>query len=178
VSRNIEFAKADEIDLSLVNHRILKTLNLNQICAATSLTNASYTREDHLKNDGTYSPKVTMILAGAGSGKTRVLVHRIAYLLQELNVDPSAIMATTFTNKAAREIKERIGFLMNEGKAPATDEDGLRQDSAPMPRWIGTFHGLCQQILLHNSSMAEMDGTVNIDESKQKTIVKDLMENM
>lgn len=119
-----------------------------------------------------------MILAGAGSGKTRVLVHRIAYLLQELNVDPNAIMATTFTNKAAREIKERIGFLMNDGQAPVTDNDALSLGSPPMPRWIGTFHSLCQKILLHNSSMAEMDGTVTIDDSKQKTIVKQLMEEM
>lgn len=71
-----------------------------------------------------------LVLAGAGSGKTRVLTHRIAYLIQELNVSPYRILAITFTNKAAGEMKERVARL--------TGQNGV---------WISTFHSLCAKIL-------------------------------
>ena len=73
-----------------------------------------------------------LVLAGAGSGKTRVLVHRIAWLLQAENVSPFAILAVTFTNKAAREMRSRIGELM------AQSMGGM---------WVGTFHGLAHRLL-------------------------------
>jgi DNA helicase-2/ATP-dependent DNA helicase PcrA len=66
-----------------------------------------------------------MVMAGAGSGKTRVLTRRIAHLILDKNVYPSQILAVTFTNKAAREMKERVGKLINE-------------DTNYM--WISTFH--------------------------------------
>jgi len=69
-----------------------------------------------------------LVLAGAGSGKTRVLTCRIAYLIGALNVDPWGILALTFTNKAAREMRGRMEKLL------ANDAPGL---------WIGTFHSIC-----------------------------------
>ena len=73
-----------------------------------------------------------LVLAGAGSGKTRVLVHRIAWLLQTEHVSPYSILAVTFTNKAAREMRNRI-------------EELLGQPMGGM--WVGTFHGLAHRLL-------------------------------
>ena len=74
----------------------------------------------------------TLVLAGAGSGKTRVLVHRVAWLVQVENVSPHGILAVTFTNKAAGEMRGRIESL-------------LATPSAPL--WIGTFHGIAHRLL-------------------------------
>ena len=73
-----------------------------------------------------------LILAGAGSGKTRVLTHRVAYLIAEKHVKPWNIMAITFTNKAAAEMRERVDRLAEEGA------EGV---------WISTFHSACVRIL-------------------------------
>ena len=73
-----------------------------------------------------------LLMAGAGSGKTRVLTHRIAYLIEEKNVNPWNILAITFTNKAAREMKERVNQLLGSG-----GEDV----------WVSTFHSMCVRIL-------------------------------
>lgn len=77
-----------------------------------------------------------LILAGAGSGKTKTLTHRIAYLIQEMGVFPSKILAVTFTNKAAREMRERLARLLGE----SADNRGF------MP-WMGTFHSICVRLL-------------------------------
>ena len=77
-----------------------------------------------------------LILAGAGSGKTKALTHRIAYLISHESVLPSQILAVTFTNKAAKEMRQRLGVLLGQ--------DGTRRDFMP---WMGTFHGICVRLL-------------------------------
>ena len=73
-----------------------------------------------------------LVIAGAGSGKTKVLTHKIAYLMTEKNVKPWNILAITFTNKAASEMKERVEKLVGD---------------AAKDMWIGTFHSICVRIL-------------------------------
>ncbi|MDF1922206.1 UvrD-helicase domain-containing protein, partial [Mycolicibacterium smegmatis] len=73
-----------------------------------------------------------LLMAGAGSGKTRVLTHRIAYLIEEKEVNPWNILAITFTNKAAKEMKERVNAILETG-----GEDV----------WVSTFHSMCVRIL-------------------------------
>ena len=79
-----------------------------------------------------------LVLAGAGSGKTRVLVHRIAWLIQTEGMSPYSIMAVTFTNKAAREMRGRIEELL-----------GIN----PQGMWVGTFHGLAHRLLRSTGRM-------------------------
>ena len=74
----------------------------------------------------------SLVIAGAGSGKTKVLTHKIAYLMGEKNVSPFNILAITFTNKAANEMKERVEKLVGD----------VAKDM-----WIGTFHSICVRIL-------------------------------
>ena len=73
-----------------------------------------------------------LVIAGAGSGKTKVLTHKIAYLMGEKKVLPWNILAITFTNKAAKEMKERIELLVGD---------------AAKDMWVGTFHSICVRIL-------------------------------
>ena len=99
-----------------------------------------------------------LVLAGAGSGKTRVLVHRIAWLVQAENVSPNSILAVTFTNKAAREMRERIDELM------AISTRSL---------WVGTFHGIAHRLLKAHWKDADLPQNFQIlDSDDQLRMVK------
>ena len=100
-----------------------------------------------------------LILAGAGSGKTRVLTHRMAHMIEDLNIFPYKILAITFTNKAAREMKERVVSLIGE-KA----ED----------MWISTFHSTCVRILRREIEKIGYKKNFTIyDGTDQKTLIKE-----
>ncbi|TAL63055.1 MAG: DNA helicase II [Legionella sp.] len=96
----------------------------------------------------------TLILAGAGSGKTHVLVNRVAWLINEFHLSPHAILAVTFTNKAAGEMKERLSQLL------ATPMTGL---------WVGTFHGLCHRLLRRHFKEAKLPEHFHILDSDDQT---------
>ena len=100
-----------------------------------------------------------LILAGAGSGKTRVLTHRIAYLIEECQVSPWNIMAITFTNKAAQEMRNRVDALV-----------GMGSESI----WVSTFHSSCVRILRRYADRIGYDNNFTIyDTDDQKTVMKD-----
>ena len=102
-----------------------------------------------------------LVIAGAGSGKTKVLTHKIAYLMQEEKVLPWNILAITFTNKAANEMKERIETLVGE---------------AAKDIWMGTFHSICVRILRKFIDRIGFDSSFLIfDASDQKTLVKECL---
>ncbi|WP_094548376.1 DNA helicase PcrA [Petroclostridium xylanilyticum] len=105
-----------------------------------------------------------LILAGAGSGKTRVLTYRIAYLIQEKKVAPWSILAITFTNKAAREMKERLERLVGE---QVND------------MWVSTFHSACVRILRRDIERLGYDRSfVIFDYADQQTVVKDCLKEL
>ena len=105
-----------------------------------------------------------LVIAGAGSGKTKVLTHKIAYLIQEKKVLPWNILAITFTNKAANEMKERIANLIGDNAADM---------------WVGTFHSICVKILRRFIDRIGFDSSFIIfDTSDQKTLVKNCLNNL
>lgn len=113
---------------------------------------------DTQRNAVTAPPGHLLVQAGAGSGKTRVLVHRIAWLNKVEGVSPFGIMAVTFTNKAAREMRQRV-------------EDLLGQALGPM--WIGTFHGIAHRFLRAHWQEAKLPQAFQIlDSDDQKALVK------
>lgn len=101
-----------------------------------------------------------LILAGAGSGKTRVLTHRIAYLIDEKGVNPWNILAITFTNKAAGEMRERVDRMVGFGAESI---------------WVSTFHSMCVRILRRHIPLLGYDTNFTIyDTDDQKTLMKDI----
>ena len=99
-----------------------------------------------------------LILAGAGSGKTRVLTHRTAYLIEEAGVNPYHIMAITFTNKAAGEMRQRIDDMVGYGSESV---------------WVATFHSTCVRILRRYIDRIGFDTSFTIyDADDQKTLMK------
>ena len=101
-----------------------------------------------------------LLLAGAGSGKTRVLVHRIAYLIEEEQVNPWNIMAITFTNKAAGEMRERVDDMIGFGAENI---------------WVSTFHSTCVRILRRHIDLLGYENSFTIyDTDDQKTLIKEV----
>ena len=105
-----------------------------------------------------------LVIAGAGSGKTKVLTHKIAYLITEKNVKPWNILAITFTNKAANEMKERIANIVGD-------------DAKDI--WMGTFHSICVRVLRKFIDRIGFDSSFIIfDTSDQKTLIKSCMKDL
>ncbi|OUZ31367.1 ATP-dependent DNA helicase PcrA [Enterococcus faecium] len=105
-----------------------------------------------------------LLMAGAGSGKTRVLIHRIAYLIEEKEVNPWNILAITFTNKAAKEMKERVNAILASG-----GEDV----------WVSTFHSMCVRILRRDVDFIGYNRNFTIiDSSEQLTLMKRILKEL
>ncbi|HFQ3631173.1 TPA: DNA helicase PcrA [Enterococcus faecium] len=105
-----------------------------------------------------------LLMAGAGSGKTRVLTHRIAYLIEEKEVNPWNILAITFTNKAAKEMKERVNTILASG-----GEDV----------WVSTFHSMCVRILRRDVDFIGYNRNFTIiDSSEQLTLMKRILKEL
>lgn len=105
-----------------------------------------------------------LIMAGAGSGKTRVLTHRVAYLMVEKGVNPYNILAITFTNKAAREMKERIGAIMGESAQNV---------------WISTFHSMCVRMLRRDIDRLGYNRNFTIlDTTDQLSVIKNILKEL
>ncbi len=112
-----------------------------------------------------------LVLAGAGSGKTKLLTSRIAYLIKECNVRPRNILAVTFTNKAAKEMKNRLGSILGE--------------EVVKYMWVGTFHGICGRILRENienysfQSGKKLDKNFTIyDEGDSNAVIKQVIKKL
>lgn len=122
------------------------------------------TLNDRQKEAVLYTEGPLLILAGAGSGKTRVLTHRIAYLIEECGVNPWNILAITFTNKAAGEMRERVDQIVEFGS-----------DSV----WVSTFHSTCVRILRRYIDRLGYDTNFAIyDGDDQKTVMKSVIRSM
>ena len=105
-----------------------------------------------------------LVIAGAGSGKTKVLTHKIAYLISEKNVKPWNILAITFTNKAASEMKQRVENIVG---------------NVAQEMWMGTFHSICVRILRKYIDRIGFDTSFLIfDTQDQKTIVKECLKSL
>ncbi len=103
-----------------------------------------------------------LVLAGAGTGKTRVLTTRFAHILLTGRAFPNQVLAVTFTNKAAREMRERVGAILGR---PA---EGL---------WLGTFHALCARMLRRHADLVGLTASFNIlDSDDQLRLLKQVME--
>ncbi|MDO8335849.1 MAG: UvrD-helicase domain-containing protein [Candidatus Saccharibacteria bacterium] len=109
-----------------------------------------------------------LILAGAGSGKTKTLTHRVAYLVREKNIQPNNILAVTFTNKAAKEMRERIAELL-----------GVNEPGRSFFPWMGTFHSICVRLLRIDGEQIKIPKNyVIFDESDRLGAVKLAMKDL
>ena len=118
---------------------------------------------DKQREAAMYTEGPLLILAGAGSGKTSTMTCRIAYMIDEKGVDPYNILAVTFTNKAAKEMKDRVESLVGHG----------------LPSWIMTFHSACLRILRANAEVLGYSGDFAVyDPTDQKTLVKNIIKEL
>ena len=124
-----------------------------------------YDKLNEQQKEGVFTTEgPVLILAGAGSGKTGVLTHRIAYLIDELGVNSYNILAITFTNKAAKEMRERVDRIV-----------GMGADAA----WIMTFHAACERILRRYIDRIGYGTNFTIyDTDDQKSVVKEVIKRM
>ena len=110
-----------------------------------------------------YTEGPLLILAGAGSGKTSTMTHRIAYMIEELHINPYQILAVTFTNKAAGEMRDRVEALVGEG----------------LNMWILTFHSACLRILRKHAEVLGYGTDFAVyDPTDQKTVVKNIIKEL
>lgn len=109
-----------------------------------------------------------LILAGAGSGKTKTLTHRIAHLIANEGIYPSQILAVTFTNKAAKEMRHRLATMLNE--------DASNRQFMP---WMGTFHGICVRMLKYDgAAIGILPNFVIYDEDDRQGLIKQAMKEL
>ena len=135
----------------------------------------------------------SLVIAGPGSGKTRALTHKIAYLIRDKGVDADSVLAVTFTNKAAKEMQERVLVLLNEagGGGVSGGVGGSLLDSkfqlgyneasfsnAKKPSWIGTFHSLSSRILRQNAKFLEVSQSFVIyDTDDSEKLIKQILDD-
>ncbi len=166
-------APPDESAEALVNDAVFAVRPpLAQAEAARYVSAANYADHALLKGLNPVQQKAVLhsdgpllLFAGAGSGKTRVLTHRVAFLVAERDVSPRNILAVTFTNKAAQEMKERIGKLVGENVGKHL--------------WVGTFHALCARLLREFGEKIGIDRDfVVYDDADQMTLMKESMRQL
>ena len=137
-----------------VNENINSEIQDPTLSYLTSLN--SEQKEAVTKTDG-----YIRVIAGPGTGKTRVLSNRYAYICKTLGISPEHILSVTFTNKAAGEMKKRIKQLTNGSEG----------------RWIGTFHGICNKILSYDIHLLNYPSTFQIiDEEDQKSLLRNIFD--
>lgn len=141
----------------------MPTFVLNDDQARNASGPPSFLQElnDQQRQAVTHTDGPLLIIAGAGSGKTRVLTYRIAWLLQQTNAHPGQILALTFTNKAAREMQERIQTLIGD---------------AAKRLWMGTFHSIFARILRYEAEHLGYSRDFSIyDAADSERVIKDLL---
>ena len=113
----------------------------------------------------TFGDGPMLVIAGAGSGKTRVLTYRIAYLIEEFGIPPASILAVTFTNKAAGEMRERVASLLEEGMSRKV--------------WLGTFHSICGRILRIDGKPVGVERNYSIyDREDSQRLIQDIIDEL
>jgi DNA helicase-2/ATP-dependent DNA helicase PcrA len=128
-----------------------------------------------------------LVLAGAGSGKTKALTHRIAFMIREMGIKPWNILAVTFTNKAANEMRQRISTLLHDQKTEsdfldvfgAFDDQDLKPSSTNQMPHLGTFHAVCVRILRRNIQLLDHENSFVIyDTADQNILIKRVMKSL